>query len=83
MLEIKLDKQPEKFLKKCEKVLCERIISKIEELKSNPVPHNSKRIAGSCTLMFRIRIGKYRVLYEVDYKDQMIGIIKIEHREKV
>ena len=83
MLEIKFDNQPEGFLKKCDKILFERIKNKLEELKDNPVPHDSKRVGGYELPTFRIRIGKYRVLYRINYKENLIVVVKIDHREKI
>lgn len=41
MFEIALDKQADKFLHKCEKILFDRIVKKLEELALN---HKEKRI---------------------------------------
>lgn len=46
MLEIVLDKQADKFLRRCEKILFDRVVRKLEELKINPIPHDSKRMQG-------------------------------------
>ncbi len=83
MLEIKFDNQPEKFLKKCEKPIFDRIISKLKELILNPVPHDSKRIVGYSEPTFRVRIGKYRALYRINHETNCIVVVKIDHREKV
>ena len=83
MFEIKLDKQPEKFLKKCENILFDRIIIKLKELQQNPVPHDAKRVMGYEFPTFRIRIGKWRVLYRINYEEKRIIIVKIDHRERV
>ncbi|MBI4918709.1 type II toxin-antitoxin system RelE/ParE family toxin [archaeon] len=83
MFDVKLDKQPEKFLKNCEKLLFDRIVSKLKELKENPVPHDAKRIAGYELPTFRIRIGKYRSLYRINYQTNTIIVVKIDHRENV
>jgi len=83
MFEIKLDNQPENFLKKCDKVLFERIKRKLNELRENPVPHDAKRVIGYELPIFRIRIGKYRILYRINHKENRIIMIKIDHREKV
>ena len=83
MLEIKLDNQPEKFLKKCEKSIFDRIIGKLKELKQNPIPHDAKRIVGYSEPTFRIRIGKYRALYRINYESKIIVVVKIDHRERV
>lgn len=57
------DKQPEKFLKKCDKHIAIRLTEKIENiLTANPVPHNAKSIVGEHGV-FRMRIGDYRALY--------------------
>ena len=83
MFEIKLDKQPEHFLSKCENKLFERISEKLEILKQNPVPHDAKRVLGYELPTFRIRIGKHRVLYLVNYEEKRIIVVKIDKREKV
>jgi mRNA interferase RelE/StbE len=83
MFDVKLDKQPEKFLRDCEKRLFERITSKLKELKENPVPHDSKRIVGCEMPTFRIRIGKYRALYRLNYTTSTIVVVKIDNRERV
>ena len=83
MFEIKLDKQPEHFLSKCEDKLFDRISNKLEVLKQNPVPHDAKRVMGYELPTFRIRIGKHRALYRVNYEEKRIIVVKIDKREKV
>ncbi len=70
MFEIKLDKQPEHFLIKCENIIFKRISEKLEILKQNPVPHDAKRVVGYDLPTFRIRIGKYRALYRINYEEK-------------
>ncbi len=77
------DKQAIKFLKSQNKVLAKRIMDKIDLLSSNPVPHDAKRILGYELPTFRIRIGKYRALYRINYDDKMIIVVKIDKRERV
>ena len=81
MLNIEFSNQSKKFLKKSDRQLAIRIIEKIEVLKNYPVPHDSKRVVGEAST-FRIRIGDYRVLYEVDWNKQLILIDKIDKRSK-
>ncbi len=33
--------------------------------------------------LFRVRVGDYRILYEVDYKNDQLGIVKLDKRSKV
>jgi len=83
MFEIVLDKQADKFLRKCEKNLFDRIVKKIEELKTNPVPHDSKRVQGYSEPTFRVRIGDYRALYRVNHDEKRIVVVKVDKRDKV
>lgn len=72
-----------KFLKKLDKNLILRIMSKIGGLKENPVPSDAKSLKGYKEPTFRIRVGKYRVLYAVNHNNKVILISKIGKREGV
>ena len=81
--EFSYDRQPLKFLKKCDKQIAERLIDKIEDsLSINPVPHNATTIVGEHGV-FRIRIGDFRVIYRINYEQNIIVIIKIDKRDRV
>ncbi len=80
---IEYDKQPQKFLRKADKIIVQRIVDKIEELLSDDsVPHDAKAIVGEHGV-FRIRIGDYRVLYRINHQSNKVIIIKIDKRERV
>ncbi len=70
----------EHFLKKANKILAKRVIQKVEELCEKPVPPDAKTIEGVKELVYRVRVGDYRIFYEVDYSEQKVGIIKIDKR---
>ena len=80
MFEIYFSSQSRKFLKQHDPKDSERILSKIKKLQEMPIMHDSKRIQG--TNYFRIRIGKFRVVYEVDYKTKILGIVSINKRSR-
>ncbi len=83
MFQVDYSSQALKFLKKSDNVLAARILKKIEELKENPVLHDTKTIHGYNENLFRVRVGDYRILYEIDSKSNKLGIIKIDNRAKV
>ena len=83
MFSVEYANQATKFLKKAEKELAQRLLEKIEELRKEPVPHNAKTVEGYKETIFRVRVGNYRILYDIDYKESKIGIIKIDKRAKV
>ena len=81
MFEILLDIPAQKFLKKIDNDTAFRIIESIEKLAEDPIPHDSKRVIGTREKVFRIRVGKFRVLYRIDYKNLLLVVIKIDRRE--
>ena len=81
MFEILLDRQPQKFLEKCERSLYDRLIRKLEELKKEPVPYDVKRVVGRKEPVFRLRVGKYRILYRINYEEKRVVVVKIDLRE--
>jgi mRNA interferase RelE/StbE len=83
MFEVFLDKQPNKFLEKCDSQLYNRLIEKMKKLKDEPVPQDAKRIVGRGEPVFRVRVGKYRILYRINYSENKIIIVEIDHRDRV
>ena len=83
MLTVEYSSQALKFFKKIDKVLAERIIKQIEELRTNPFPQGTMMVEGYKEKVYRVRVGDYRILYEVDQSKNFIGIVKIDHRGRV
>ena len=80
---IDYDNQSKKFLKNQDKILAKRIMDEVDLLSSNQVPHDSKRMQGQKEQTFRIRIGKYRVVYRINYENNLIVVVKIDKRGRV
>ena len=83
MFSVSYSKQAKKFLEKSEKVIAKRILNKIEELMNEPKLRGSKPVHGYGEKLYRVRIGDYRVLYEVDYENKKIGIVEIDDRGRI
>ena len=83
MFTVKYSRQAEKFLKKADKILAKRLMEKIESLIEQPIIHDTKAIEGYNEKLFRVRVGDYRILYEIDFSANKIGIVKIDKRSRV
>ena len=59
-----------------------RIFERIKSLEGVPFPKGCKKVQGGKDL-FRIRQGKYRIIYTVNSRDKIIDIIRIAHRREV
>ncbi len=68
-----------KELAKLEKNIASRIYKKISNLAQNFNQINIKRLQNSD--LFRLRIGDFRVLFEI--KNDLITILKISHRKNI
>ena len=60
----------------------DRIAEKIEQLAEDPRPDGVVKIKGSDN-EYRIRIGDYRVRYEIDDKELIILLLQCKHRKDV
>ena len=56
-----------------------RIRPRIDALASNPRPQGVKKLRGTENL-YRIRIGDYRVVYQVGDKVLRVLIVRVKHR---
>ena len=74
-------KSVEKDLNRIEKNELKRIISRIGELADNPRPPGCEKLTGS--ERYRIRQGRYRILYSIQDYDLTIWVVKVAHRKDV
>jgi mRNA interferase RelE/StbE len=80
MFEIIFDNETIDFLNKLEKTVKERIFNKIISTKENPF-HFFERLSGRTD--YKLRIGDYRIIAEIDPKEQKIKVTLIGHRRNV
>jgi mRNA interferase RelE/StbE len=80
--EILLEQKAERDLKKLPAEMFNRIVPKIKELAKNPRPQGSRKITGSKN-DWRIRVGDYRIIYEIDARAEIIRVMRIRHRKDV
>jgi len=59
-----------------------RIIKSVESLIKNPFPNQSLKLHGTNKL-YRIRIGDYRVIYQVNSNENILTIFYVRHRKDV
>ncbi len=68
-------------LKTLDKQLIPKILLKAESLENNPFPQNCKKLHG-VESVYRIRIGDYRVIYQVDTRKNIVTIYHVRHRKE-
>ena len=59
-----------------------RVIEAVGHLATEPLPHGSQKLSGS-ERTYRIRVGDYRIIYEVFTESCVIEIQRVRHRKDV
>ncbi|MGJ8634068.1 MAG: type II toxin-antitoxin system RelE family toxin [Luteolibacter sp.] len=75
-------KSTRKDLRKIDRQVVPRIIDAVEALAENPYPAGSTKLTGSENA-YRIRVGDYRVLYEIYDEELVVEVVKAGHRRDV
>ncbi|MEW6388523.1 MAG: type II toxin-antitoxin system RelE/ParE family toxin [Thermodesulfobacteriota bacterium] len=80
----KIDFKPsvEKDLRNLSGSTLVRVMKRVEGLKDNPLPPQATKLSRSERL-YRLRVGDYRIVYEVDRENEQITIHYIRHRRKI
>ncbi len=79
--EIKIRKKAQKALSKIPSPFQKNIIKSIQTLSENPFTNQAKKLTGREG--WRIRIGNYRVIYEVFDNELIVLVLNIGHRKNV
>lgn len=78
---VRIEKTPRKFLKTLQISDRKRIDIALTLLADNPMPPKAKKLAGRNG--YRIRVGDYRIIYEIQKSVLVILIIDIGHRREI
>ncbi len=78
--EIQWKHSAEKELRGIDRQYIPRLLEAVESLSNNPFPSQHRKLHGSES-SFRIRIGDYRVIYQVDLEKKIIVIYHVRHRK--
>ena len=60
----------------------QRAIDAINTLAENPIPMGATKLVGHDTL-YRIRLGDWRIVYDVDEEAETMTILAVKHRREV
>ena len=79
---IQWKRSTKKDLRKIPRTEVEKIVRAVGKLSKNPRPESSKKLSGS-EYTYRIRVGDYRVIYEIHENEVVVQVIKVGHRRDV
>jgi len=79
---IEISRTAEKQLKKLPRRDQEGVVRGVLGLADTPFPRGSRKLSGYEDV-FRIRVGRYRILYSVSDERLIVIVLKIGHRKDV
>ena len=59
----------------------QRVLRKIETLGENPRPNGCEKLSGQ--EKYRVRQGRYRIVYSIQDKELTVWIVRVGHRKEV
>ena len=82
MYEILLERRAERDLRQLSAEMFQRVVAAIQTLANDPRPSGCKKLTGSKN-DWRIRVGDYRVLYEIGDRVKVVRVMRVRHRRDV
>jgi mRNA interferase RelE/StbE len=79
---IEFSSEAERFLERTDVKTSLRIVKAVGKLSANPRPPGCKKLVGAEN-EYRIRIGDYRVIYQIRKAVLMVFVIRIGHRKDI
>jgi mRNA interferase RelE/StbE len=79
---IEFSKKAEKQFQALPQSIQERLVPPINALAENPRPPKEKKLVGEEN-QYRIRVGDYRIVYQIDDQLLLVLVLKIGHRSEV
>ena len=78
--EIRWDKKVRDFLRKQDKSVSHRIVKKMDEIRNEPMQYLEPLFSIKA---YKLRVGDYRVIIDVNWKNKILFILLIDHRKRI
>ena len=77
---VRVTRRAERHLQGLPQDILRRVDTIIEQLKHNPRPRGTVKLTTQIGSHWRIRVGTYRILYQIDDQHHRVEIYRIKHR---
>lgn len=76
------NRRVEKEIRDLEKSTRDRVIQALRNLAQNPRPQGARKLGGKLRGAWRIRVGSYRILYDIDDDEHAVIILAVLHHRE-
>ena len=80
--EVEISRSAEKQLRRLPRADQVRAVRKMLALADDPFPEGVRKLSGYDDV-FRVRTGRYRILYSVSERTLVVAVLKVGHRKDV
>ena len=77
MYEIVISKQALRDVAELPKAVAGRVVRAIEGLSSDPRPPGCKKLKGQREYLWRIRVGNYRIIYDIQDRIKVVEVREV------
>ena len=77
-----IKRSAERDLRRLPLALFQRVDERIQALREDPRPPGVRKLVGPLE-GWRIRVGDYRVIYQIDDGAQTVTVVRVKHRRDV
>jgi mRNA interferase RelE/StbE len=81
MYAVFIERYAQKQIEKLDKKIIPIIKVAISGLVQNPRPHGYKKLKGEEA--YRIRVGDYRIIYEIEEDKIIVTVVSVGHRKNI
>jgi mRNA interferase RelE/StbE len=82
MYQVVVERSAEKDLKRLSSGIRSRVAVALRALGGNPRPLGSRKLTGTKN-DWRVRVGNYRIIYEIADVIRVVRVLRIRHRREV
>ena len=79
---VELTPAAKRQLRKLDRSIQERVVRRLDKLEKDPRPPGVEKMEGDESI-YRIRMGEYRIVYEIQDKVLVVLVLKVGHRREV
>jgi len=76
---LQIKRSAQKHLRRLPSDVMRSVVQHILQLQGDPRPPGVKKLAGG--LGWRIRVGDWRVIYEIDDEDRVVTLVAVKSRQ--
>jgi mRNA interferase RelE/StbE len=81
MYKVVFKNSAERFFRKLDKFAQQRIVKRLRLLRENPFL--GKPLIGNLAGAWSLRVGKYRVIYQIKQEELIIFVLDVGHRKNI